>query len=130
MCLLGIACSMVFEFETVLAAEETEIVTITAAEEVSEKAIGEVDVADISVGNDQVTLTNEMETVTDPETQLIVNAQLEIANMGLSLEKYHMINVLGDSITEGVGASEANKTYPSVLYGPYARSCPWCSSGR
>lgn len=115
MCLLGIACSMVFEFETVLAAEETEIVTITAAEEVSEKAIGEVDVADISVGNDQVTLTNEMETVTDPETQLIVNAQLEIANMGLSLEKYHMINVLGDSITEGVGASEANKTYPSVL---------------
>lgn len=113
-CLLGIACSMVFEFETVLAAEGNEIVT-TTVEEVSEKVVGEVGIVDISVANDQVTLTKEIETVTDPETLLIMNAQHEIVNMGLSLEKYHMINVLGDSITEGVGASEDSKTYPSVL---------------
>lgn len=112
-CLLGIACSMVFEFETVLAAEGTEIVAVT--QEISEEVTGEVEVTDISLVNDQVTVTDEIKTVTDPEMQLIMYTQQEVLNMGLSLDKYHHINVLGDSITQGVGASGESKTYPSVL---------------
>ncbi len=34
---------------------------------------------------------------------------------GLPLEKYHIINVLGDSIAEGIGASGKEKSFPSVL---------------
>lgn len=91
MCLVGVILSMVFEFETVLAAEDTGIII------------------------EEVPVAKEIQTVEDPETQVIINAQQEIINMELSMEKYHVINLLGDSITEGVGASDKSKTYPSVL---------------
>ncbi len=51
----------------------------------------------------------------DYETALLQYAQLEVVLQGLPLDKYHVINVLGDSITEGVGARSADKTYPAVL---------------
>lgn len=51
----------------------------------------------------------------DYETALLMNAQAQVAAQGLSLEKYHIINVLGDSITEGVGARTPDKAYPVVL---------------
>lgn len=52
---------------------------------------------------------------TDYETQLLQQAQTEVVLQGFSLEKYHVINVLGDSITEGVGASSEDKSYPALL---------------
>lgn len=51
----------------------------------------------------------------DNETALLISAQLEIVAQGLPLEKYHVIDVLGDSITEGVGASSPDKAYPAIL---------------
>lgn len=51
----------------------------------------------------------------DNETALILNAQAEIAALGIPLEKYHVINILGDSLTEGVGARTPDKAYPVVL---------------
>lgn len=53
--------------------------------------------------------------VVDYDTALLWNAQAEVIMQGKSLEKYHVINVLGDSITEGVGARSADKAYPVVL---------------
>lgn len=51
----------------------------------------------------------------DNETALILNAQAELAALGIPLEKYHVINILGDSLTEGVGARTPDKAYPVVL---------------
>lgn len=51
----------------------------------------------------------------DYETALLLNAQAEIAMQGIALQKYHVIDVLGDSLTEGVGARSADKAYPAVL---------------
>ncbi len=51
----------------------------------------------------------------DHETALLQYAQLEVVLQGLPLDKYHVINILGDSITEGVGARSADKAYPAVL---------------
>lgn len=47
--------------------------------------------------------------------QLLQQAQMEVVLQGFSLEKYHVINVLGDSITEGVGAGSEDKSYPALL---------------
>lgn len=49
------------------------------------------------------------------EMALLQNAQAEIAATGVSLTKYNTINILGDSITEGVGARTPIKAYPSIL---------------
>ena len=51
----------------------------------------------------------------DHETALLLYAQAQVLAQGLPLEKYHVINVLGDSITEGVGARTPDKAYPVVL---------------
>lgn len=51
----------------------------------------------------------------DHETALLQAAQMEIVLQGLPLDKYHVINVLGDSLTQGVGARSADKAYPAVL---------------
>lgn len=106
-CLLGIVLCMVFEFDTVLAAE----VTVPSAEEVTEQVV----VPNAETVEALAKRANEIQAIADPEIHLLLYTQMEIANMGLSLEKYHNINVLGDSITEGVGASNESKSYPSVL---------------
>lgn len=51
----------------------------------------------------------------DHETALLQSAQAEVVLRGLALDKYHNINVLGDSITEGVGARTPDKAYPVIL---------------
>ena len=55
------------------------------------------------------------EKVTDPEISLLQAAQAQVLLEGIPLDKYHVIDVLGDSITEGVGASSEGKNYPAVL---------------
>ena len=40
----------------------------------------------------------------DYETQLLIAAQAQVVAQGINLNKYHVINILGDSLTEGVGA--------------------------
>ena len=40
----------------------------------------------------------------DSETALLLAEQTKAAQQGYALDKYHMINILGDSLTEGVGA--------------------------
>lgn len=84
-CLAVLMMSLIFESETVLASEET------------------------------IDIVTTEEKVTDPETSLLQATQEQLVEEGLPLEKYHVINVLGDSITEGVGASSENKNYPAVL---------------
>lgn len=54
-------------------------------------------------------------TPVDHETALLQSAQAEVVLRGLALDKYHNINVLGDSITEGVGARTPDKAYPVIL---------------
>lgn len=51
----------------------------------------------------------------DPELAILQMAQMEIADQGLALDQYHVINALGDSITEGIGASSPDKAYPAIL---------------
>lgn len=118
--LAGIAAltmCLMLEGTTVMASEETPESTPEAAIAVEE------------VEQTEVTAVEE-EVVTDPEALLLLNAQKQIVEQGLSLEKYHVIDVLGDSITEGVGASSDSKSYPAVLarltgakVNNYGRSC-------
>ncbi len=93
-----------------LAAEEA-----AAAEEAVQETQG--DSTDISLAELAVALaTAAVEySSTDSETAVILATQAQIAAQGISLEKYHVINILGDSITEGVGARSADKAYPVVL---------------
>lgn len=51
----------------------------------------------------------------DGQDIMLLQAQIELAQAGIELNRYHTINVLGDSITEGVGASSEKKSYPSIL---------------
>ena len=51
----------------------------------------------------------------DYETQLLIAAQAQVAAQGINLNKYHVINILGDSLTEGVGARTPDKSYPAVI---------------
>ena len=51
----------------------------------------------------------------DHETALIQAEQAQIVLRGLALDKYHNINVLGDSITAGTGARTPDKAYPVIL---------------
>lgn len=77
-------------------------------------ALGLIFESETVYANEEETVTAQ-EQVTDPEILVLQNAQAQVVAQGLSLEKYHVINVLGDSITEGVGASSDAKNYPSVL---------------
>ena len=51
----------------------------------------------------------------DSETAMIVTEQMKVQQQGYALDQYHNINVLGDSLTEGVGARTPDKAYPAVL---------------
>lgn len=51
----------------------------------------------------------------DYETALLLDAQAQVVAQGLPLHQYHTINILGDSLTEGVGARTPDKAYPVVL---------------
>lgn len=51
----------------------------------------------------------------DHETALIQSAQAEVVLQGIVLDKYHNINVLGDSLTAGMGARTPDKAYPVIL---------------
>jgi len=51
----------------------------------------------------------------DHETALLQAEQKAVVEQGFGLDKYHVINALGDSITEGVGARSPEKAYPVVL---------------
>ncbi|MDE7324429.1 MAG: SGNH/GDSL hydrolase family protein [Lachnospiraceae bacterium] len=74
--------------------------------------MAEVPVVPVPVDETTLQLTTEN---TDNEMTLILNAQAELAALGLPLEKYHVIDILGDSLTEGVGARTPDKAYPVVL---------------
>lgn len=65
--------------------------------------------------NDIMLLPAVLPVQVDPETAVLQAAQAEIVMQGLALDKYHNINVLGDSITEGVGARTPDKAYPVIL---------------
>ena len=54
---------------------------------------------------------------TDLQLEVLQALQMEVVLQGLPLDKYHNINALGDSITEGIGASSPDKAYPVVLAG-------------
>lgn len=100
LCALVFLFIAVFEFETVLAAED-------------------VGTNNTSLQEDTVMqtspMTEQIQAVTDPKMQMILFTQQMLLNQGVSLEKYTVVNVLGDSITEGVGASDKSNSYPSVL---------------
>lgn len=51
----------------------------------------------------------------DSETALLLAEQAKAAQQGYTLDKYRMINILGDSLTEGVGARTPDKAFPEVL---------------
>ncbi len=51
----------------------------------------------------------------DVETALIQAAQAQASMQGYVLDRYHNINILGDSLTEGVGARTPDKAFPVVL---------------
>lgn len=136
-CFAVLMMSIIFESATVFASENTngmndiqkkqtemaETNETEEATEVLETETTEMETTEIetSAAEESVTTTTEIEKipeteeVTDPETMLLLAAQQEIAAQGLALEKYHVINILGDSLTEGVGARSEDKTYPAVL---------------
>ena len=51
----------------------------------------------------------------DPAEELLNQARAAAAAKGYDLTQYHTINVLGDSITEGVGATDKSKSFPTIL---------------
>lgn len=112
----GAACAISFMSQTVcpvMAAEET----VTAESLITEAAVPETTITDALPAEtmpEEAVVFPALEAV-DHETALLLNAQAELAAQGISLEKYHTINVLGDSITEGVGARTPDKAYPVVL---------------
>lgn len=112
----GAACAISFMSQTVcpvMAAEET----VTAESLITEAAVPETTITDALPAEtmpEEAVVFPAIEAV-DHETALLLNAQAELAAQGISLEKYHTINVLGDSITEGVGARTPDKAYPVVL---------------
>lgn len=128
-CLVTLIMSMVFESATVFASEntdgidskQTEMTETNETVEATEALETETTEIETSVVEESVTETTAIEEipateeVTDPETMLLLAAQEEIAAQGLSLDQYHVINILGDSLTEGVGARSEDKTYPAVL---------------
>ena len=87
-----IFCGVLFNLKPVMAAETLPAAPATAVE-------------------DQAVIVPPV----DYETALLQQAQMEIVQQGLPLHKYHIINILGDSITEGIGASSIDKAYPSVI---------------
>lgn len=70
---------------------------------------------EVAAESDLAMLAARMTQPMDHETALILAAQAEVAMRGIALEKYHNINVLGDSITAGTGARTPDKAYPVVL---------------
>ena len=134
-CLTVLMMSIIFESATVFASEntngmndiqekQTEMTetseTVEATEE-QETEIVEAETTETSAAEESVTTTTAIEEipateeVTDPEMMLLLAAQQEIVAQGLALDQYHVINILGDSLTEGVGARSEDKTYPAVL---------------
>lgn len=51
----------------------------------------------------------------NPDIAFLQAVQMEIVQKGIDLNKYHIINVLGDSLAEGIGASGPDKSFPAVL---------------
>ena len=51
----------------------------------------------------------------DSETAVILAEQMKVQQQGYALDQYHRINILGDSLTEGVGARTPDKAFPAVL---------------
>lgn len=99
LCVVIALFMVIFEFETVLAAEDVGNNASVSAETVTQ----------------MVPTTEQIQTVTDPKMQMILFTQQMIVEQGISLDKYNVVNVLGDSITEGIGATEKKNSYPSVL---------------
>lgn len=96
----------------VMAAEETP----TAETSITETSITETSITE--------TMETVMAETADDETMLLLKlqealaaqaAQEALAAQGMPLQKYHIIDVLGDSLTEGVGARTPDKAYPAVL---------------
>lgn len=59
-------------------------------------------------------LAMELQSV-DSETAVLLAEQMKAQQQGYALDQYHNINILGDSLTEGVGARTPEKAYPAVL---------------
>lgn len=88
-----------------------------SAAELPEGIVSE-DSAEAVPAEDQTALLSATEPVAVPvdhETAVLQAAQVEVLLQGFALDQYHNINVLGDSITEGVGARTPDKAYPVVL---------------
>lgn len=90
--------------------------------DIPEAAISESVIPDSAISDSGITeamqaaqAANPLAEPMDYEAELLRNAQAEIALQGIPLQKYHVIDVLGDSLTEGVGARSAEKAYPAVL---------------
>lgn len=84
-------------------------VTVFAAE------MTPVDQTQVQLPAEEIPIEQQAAVPIDYETAVLQAAQQEIVLQGLALDKYHVINVLGDSITEGVGARSEDKAYPVVL---------------
>lgn len=110
---IGTACIMMFMSQLpcyVMAAEENPVMELPAVD----TSAMETPVTETPVTETLVTETAVPEFV-DHETALLLEAQRAVVEQGIALEKYHIINVLGDSLTEGVGARSPEKAYPVVL---------------
>lgn len=59
-------------------------------------------------------LEMELQSV-DSETAVLLAEQMKVQQQGYALDQYHNINILGDSLTEGVGARTPDKAFPEVL---------------
>lgn len=101
----------------VYAAELTDEMQIQAETEpvISEELSIPQEEQAIQINNEAMLLLAQQTLSADSATAALQAAQMQIALQGIALDKYHNINVLGDSITEGVGARTPDKAYPVIL---------------
>ena len=109
-------CIMLFVCQSsyyVMAAEEAPVIEIPVLETQNIET-PTLEALLMQMAADETGVTPPAEPV-DHETALLQAEQMAVVEQGLPLEKYHIINALGDSITEGVGARSPEKAYPAVL---------------
>lgn len=124
-CLGVLMASMIFESGTVFASEYTDGINeiqTESIENIETESVETIDIETIDTETQSVTEYNALTAeipqtseVTDPELLVLQATQQMVAAQGYALDKYHVINILGDSLTEGVGARSQEKAYPEVL---------------
>lgn len=93
-------------------ASAAELADETAPEALSEDAADAVSADTPDVQPDALEM--ELQSV-DSETAVLLAEQMKVQQQGYALDQYHNINILGDSLTEGVGARTPDKAFPEVL---------------